>query len=126
VSYKYSESPDFKPRFADNSIVMIFLDEGKQIDYENTSPLYDKAIKFTDGTKSHSYEYISNNLTGINTFGTIPNGNYILAAVYKPYDFITYYSIKKITISKDDPSLLIHDVTLDIDKGLGYQPWSKD
>lgn len=126
VSYKYGERPDFKPRLATNSIVMIFLDEGKQIDYENTSLLYDMSITFTDGTKSQKFEYISNNTTGVNTFENVPNGGYILAAVYKPYDFIEYYTIKKVAISKDDSPLLIHDVTLDIDKGLGYQPWSKD
>lgn len=126
VSYKYGNSPDFKPKTANNSIVFIFADEGKQIDNEKTSLLYDKRLTFTDGTHSKIFLFSSNNKTGINIFENVPNGNYIFAAIHKPYEFIQYYSIKKVSIANTDLEILSHNITFDIDKGQGFQIWNKE
>lgn len=124
VYCKYSKTPSYGEKAANPTIVYLFKDNGSAIDTKATSNYFgfDGHLTYTDGTKSELYSYVSDDLTGINTFKDIPNGNYIIWVNYKLNTYVQYLSFKKITVNYNYRSSTETKV-FDFDSDAGYQEW---
>lgn len=98
VYEQYSAS--LSKKFAEPSTVFLYKDIGKTINYRESSSSVkiDNKLTYADGTTSEKYNYTSNSVTGVNTFKSIPNGEYILWVTYAPYSFLIKSSSKTITV----------------------------
>jgi len=87
----------------ESPLVFLFKDIGKELDIEKSKAYFtfDGHLTYTDGTKSEIYSYMGDDLTGINTFKDVPNGNYIIWVNYRFGTYIQYFSSKKITVNYD-------------------------
>lgn len=124
VYYKYSKTPSYGEKIASPTTVYIFKDNGKAIDTKASSVYFgfDGQLTYTDGTRSELYSYVSDGLTGINTFKDVPNGNYVVWVTYKSSAYTQYFSSKKITVNYDYRSKMETKV-FDFDMNSGYQEW---
>lgn len=116
--YTYSEHPDYGERIADNTYVGLYESNGNDVGEVNTTSLL---IYDTYGNDL-LLKYASNSSNGINMFENIPNGEYVLLAVYKPYTFIRYYSYKKIIVN-ENYNYITEKIVFDCSEESGYQPW---
>lgn len=113
--YTYSEYPDYGEHIASPTMVMLFEDNGNEIDTERISA-FDPTLYDTAGNELQ-LRYTSPTTSGINTFENIPNGRYIILAIY-----LTYHSYKKIQVDYDYRATT-EKIVFDKSKGSGYQEW---
>lgn len=118
--YTYSEYPDYGERIADNTFVALYKDNGNEVDASSINTL-SQTIYDNKGNEL-SLCYVSNSKSGINTFSDIPNGKYVILAIYYPYSTIRYYSYKKINVTYDYRAAT-EKIVFDCSKDSGYQPW---
>lgn len=122
VYYTYSDYPDYGDKLAAPSMVMIYEDNGKAIDTERVS-LTDPKLYDTDGVELQ-LEEVSSSTSGVNIFENIPNGKYVILAIYQPATLLRYYSYKKITVNYDYRATT-ETVVFDCSKDYGYQTWKE-
>lgn len=112
---------------ADKTNLYLFESLGKNIDKikSSTSIVYDNAITYTDGTTSKP-KYTSPSNNGVNTFKDIPNGKYILWAIYNNYSSF-YSSSKEIVVNYDYRGTMEKKTFLhkEISGLMSYQEWDE-
>ena len=113
--YTYSEYPDYGEHIASPTMVMLFEDNGNEIDTERISA-FDPTLYDTAGNELQ-LRYNSTNTSGINIFENVPYGRYIILAIY-----LTYHSYKKIQVDYDYRATT-EKIVFDKSKGSGYQEW---
>lgn len=96
-----------EPRIASPSVVMLYdYETAKNFDKEESvrTMANDVYIVLPDGKKL-SPEYVSSDLSGINTFKNVKNGKYLVIAYYKPdgYDwsFAFLYGYNTIDVNNE-------------------------
>ena len=120
ISSYYSDYPDLEKEIATPSSVFLYQDNGKDIDFGKTTN-FDISLYDTDGVM-FNLKYASPSTNGINTFTDIPDGKYIILAIYYPYTYVYFYSCKRIVVN-GNYSFTTEELKLDKSKDLGYQPW---
>lgn len=118
--YTYSDYPDYGEHIASPTMVMLFEDNGNEIDTERISA-FDPTLYDTAGNELQ-LRYTSPTTSGINIFENIPNGKYVILTIFYPYTFVNYYSCKKISVNYDYRATT-EKIVFDRSKDSGYQEW---
>ena len=120
VYYTYSDYSDYGERLASPSYVLLFKDNGNNID-ESKMSITDLQLYDTNGNALDLIR-TSPSTSGVNTFEGVENGKYVILALYSPYTFVKYYSYKKISVDYDY-RVTTEKIVFDCTKDSGYQTW---
>ena len=118
--YTYSDYSDYGEKVASPTMVMLFEDNGNEIDTERVS-VFDPTLYDISGNEL-KLRYTSSTTSGINIFENIPNGKYVILAIYSPYTYVNYYSYKKIQVDYDYRTTT-EKIVFDCSRNPGYQAW---
>ncbi len=118
--YTYSDYSDYGEKIASPTMVMLFEDNGNEIDTDRISG-FDPTLYDTSGNELKLC-YVSDSTSGINTFENIPDGEYVILAIYVPYTFVHYCSYKRIQVDYEYRATS-EKIVFDCSKDSGYQVW---
>lgn len=110
VSYQYPSSADKK--VASPTLVLLYdYEAAKNFDKEKSvnSMSDSRKLSLADGTLLEP-KYTSGSFSGVNTFESVENGQYIIVAFFKPdgytWPMFYYYGYKQIVVNEQNASKL--------------------